>query len=92
MNPRSLPGWQSEENEVVKDNGGSAFPIPNLEHDSTFNGMSLRDYFAGLALQGMWACPNPKSIVTDDNKVATDKDLARLAYEQADAMIEARKS
>lgn len=26
--------------------GGPAFPVPGLQHDEAFNGMTLRDYFA----------------------------------------------
>ncbi|WP_257828075.1 hypothetical protein [Burkholderia glumae] len=29
--------------------GGPAFPIPGLQHDPDFNGMSLRDHFASIA-------------------------------------------
>ena len=46
-------------------------------------GMSLRDYFAAKALQGMFASGNiPKS--------ARDDELAEVAYEMADAMLKAR--
>lgn len=27
-------------------NGGPAFPVPGLQNDEDFNGMTLRDYFA----------------------------------------------
>jgi hypothetical protein len=53
-----------------------AFPD---EHKS---GMSLRDYFAAKAMQGVMACNG----VYDD-----EKKLARWCYEQADAMLEARQ-
>jgi hypothetical protein len=29
-----------------KINGGPAFPVPGLQQDEDFNGMTLRDYFA----------------------------------------------
>lgn len=32
----------------IKD-GGPAFPVPGLQHDEEFNGMSLRDHFAATA-------------------------------------------
>jgi hypothetical protein len=61
--------------------GGPAFPTPahNLEND----GMTLRDYFAAKAMQGLLACPiQPQS----------DEDMyARDAYKVADAMLKARK-
>ena len=50
-------------------------------------GMSLRDYFAGQAMAGFMAgyfC-NPESLGLGQS------DIARIAYEQADAMMDARK-
>jgi hypothetical protein len=52
--------------------GGPAFP-----------GMSLRDWFAAMALQGIKANPS-----WDEN---TRERIARAAYEQADAMLAARE-
>lgn len=56
------------------------------------SGMTLRDYFAAAALTGIWACP------TDliDNaaggvKIIGEKKIAKLAYAQADAMLEVRE-
>ena len=46
-------------------------------------GMTLRDYFAAKAIQGMFASGNlPKSVQDDE--------LASVAYEFADAMLKAR--
>jgi hypothetical protein len=45
--------------------------------------MTLRDYFAAKAMQGLLACP-----LGDGTK----QDFARLAYEYADAMLKARQS
>ena len=46
-------------------------------------GLTLRDHFAGLAMQGLLA---------HDNYVNSSLDsLATEAYQQADAMLEARK-
>lgn len=59
---------------MEKETGGNAFP-------AEFNdGMTLRDYFAAKAMQGI------QSRVNWDTAA-----IARLAYEQADAMLEARK-
>lgn len=30
-----------------QDDGGPAFPVPGLQHDESFNGMTLHDWFAG---------------------------------------------
>jgi len=48
-----------------------------VEHE----GMELRDWFAGVALQGMLA----------DTKVKADSDTVRLAYGMADAMMKQRE-
>ena len=58
-----------------KETGGPAFPT-NL-----YNGMTLRDYFAAKAMQGLLA---------SDVYAPKDK-FAENAYAMADAMLEARK-
>lgn len=76
-----------------KNDGGPAFPIP----DPTENGdpgMSLRDHFAGLAMQAILGgiC----TIVGGTPNLAFDDEAAFLyagiAYRAADAMLKARKS
>ena len=68
-----------------KDTGGPAFPGPYADEQGNIEvlwkqqGMTLRDYFAAKALQGM-------SAEIDDEVRA-----ARWCYEMADAMLEARK-
>ena len=46
-----------------------------------FQGMTLRDYFAAKAMQGMLADPSTPEIM----------DIAGAAYEVADAMMKARE-
>lgn len=60
-----------------------AFPQVSTDPDGDLwdPGMSLRDYFAAKALQGLLACP------IGDNTQTT---YAKLAYEYADAMLKAR--
>ena len=64
-----------------KDTGGPAFPSPRWEGwGSPQEGMTLRDYFAAKALQG----------------ILHDADVfwagaAPLAYQYADAMLKARE-
>ena len=65
----------------IKNNGGPAFPVPNLEFDSEFNGMTLRDYFAAKAMT-----------VLMQNEHSTFKDDAQYAYEVADVMLKARET
>ena len=64
----------------IKD-GGPAFPIAT-DFSRIQEGMTLRDYFAAAALQGMIACEQ----VQHD----TFQDYARIAYQQADAMLAER--
>lgn len=72
-----------------KDDGGSAFPAQPIyqsrmgseyiAHDQ--GGMSLRDWYAGMALQGLLAHASGE----DPHKAPS------LAYVLADAMLEERK-
>lgn len=70
---------------MTNPNNEPAFPYAFEHQDSSgFNpGMSLRDYFAAKALQGMLATP--------EGYAANEHALAISAYAQADAMLEARK-
>lgn len=70
-----------------KDTGGPAFPAPInsgrvRQDDSHMNGMTLRDYFAAKALQGLCADPNTLG--------AKREHLVAECYELADAMLAAR--
>ncbi len=51
------------------------------------DGMTLRDYFAAKAMQGLIASPRG----TPDGKDATDTYYAKCAYLMADAMLKARE-
>jgi hypothetical protein len=75
------------------DNGGYAFPIPNAdfqtfapstveEYKRIQSGMTLRDYFAAKAMQG---------IISSDCNYGAFSDLASDAYSIADAMLKARE-
>jgi hypothetical protein len=68
----------------MKDTGGPAFPAfehhAGYEQMMAFGGMTLRDYFAAKAVQGLLA-----SEVNAPLKV-----FAIRAYAMADAMLEAR--
>jgi hypothetical protein len=69
--------------------GGTAFPV--LETDKYYgsNGMSLRDYFAGQALEAL-IVRNKFQIDMGEAPVA--KQAARDAYWFADAMLKAREA
>ena len=72
---------------TTKDDGGPAYPVPyQLQHNregGMLAGLSLRDYFAAAAFQGIAASDAENNFNIDQ--------LAKLAYESADAMLEARK-
>ena len=65
--------------------GGSAFPHPEL--NCLHPGMTLRDYFAGRALQGLMA----KKMLGVDNVQKMKDSYAALSYSVADAMIAERE-
>ena len=67
--------------------GGAAFPCVRNGKETTIptNGMSLRDWFAGQALIGIM------SNYTTAKFGATDADVARAAYDYADAMLASRR-
>ena len=62
--------------------GWPAFPGSDPFDVNSILGMSLRDWFAGMALQGYASNP-------DSNCTAPDK-LAEWAYADADAMLKLR--
>jgi hypothetical protein len=76
---------------MSKNTGGPAFPC-GLEsgHLEPLNhGMSLRDYFAAKAMQGIWTNTD---LLAQLPPGGASKAVARMAYEMADAMIEAREA
>lgn len=72
---------------MSKDNGGPAFPAPEASSvlfgtAASLTGMTLRDYFAAKALQGLCADPGTSG--------AKRENLVAECYELADAMLAAR--
>jgi 1-aminocyclopropane-1-carboxylate deaminase/D-cysteine desulfhydrase-like pyridoxal-dependent ACC family enzyme len=74
-----------------------AFPNPHLTNET---GMTLRDYFAAKAMQGLMSMDRANEFVDDQGVPDYDhegtlfvhtKYLAEEAYMIADAMMEARK-
>ena len=67
-------------------NGGPAFPgtqyASGISPTGHAEGMTLRDYFAAKAMQGMLA---------DSEVVASQEQLAEASYKMADAMLRARE-
>lgn len=66
--------------------GGPAFPHMAADgHQDYRRGLSVRDYFAAKAMQGVLAGDHP--ITREDDCLEL---IAMAAYEQADAMLAAR--
>jgi hypothetical protein len=71
--------------------GGPAFPLQSIGPDFApgYSGMTLRDYFAAKAMQGMLADPDTARTVRKAGR-KMDEAVAELAYMFADAMLKAR--
>lgn len=73
---------------MTTNDGGPAFPTPGSDladvsarEGNGYGGMTLRDYFAGQVLT---------TLMTNSAIDGTNEDYAQIAYQVADAMIEAR--
>ena len=85
----------------TKDTGGWAFPVPNDANCNGEEGMTLRDYFAtrapmpdGETVAGQRLYDKNRNPYNESHKPKlrdTYEIIADLAYEYADAMLEARK-
>lgn len=66
--------------------GGPAFPLQSIgpEFPPGYAGMTLRDFFAANAMQGLAANPEAWDM--------TDEKVAEWAYNAADAMLKARET
>lgn len=64
----------------IKD-GGLAFPIVGTHEQVLETGMTLRDYFAAKALQGL---------LSDSEVQGTPHEFAERAYSMASAMLRVR--
>jgi len=84
----------------MKNDGGPAFPL--VENDGRGGefvavGMSLRDYLAGQALQGLWSAMADGdafvALMTQADKagITAEELMANRAYKQADAMLKERE-
>ena len=77
--------------------GGPAFPINNndvitqiIKHGGHPEGMSLRDYFAAKAMQGLISACNSEGIWTGCGDKKMNDNMAITAYMVADSMLKAR--
>lgn len=86
---------------MSKNTGRPAFPLPCEDHifhdvfESGYGGISMRDYFAAKALQGLLA--NPGGPIQANGMSGwswcncSPEDVAYLAYSLADAMLKERE-
>lgn len=78
---------------TTKNTGGPAFPLPCDDHrdfnavfESGYGGLTMRDYFAAKAMQGLLAAQ-----IHGFNDRPANGPFARMAYEMADAMMKQRE-
>jgi hypothetical protein len=72
--------------------GGPAFPkTPFIEIGTPQNGMTLRDYFAAKAMQGLIAHEERAKQLGSHNLGDFDVRVAVCAYRYADSMLKARE-
>jgi hypothetical protein len=72
----------SDDDQGIGETSIPAFPTTNPREQWTTPGMTLRDWFAGLAMQVYISNSHPNVIFND---------VAEKAYRAADAMLEERK-
>lgn len=70
----------------MKNDGGSAFPLPDEGQGWGSSGMSLRDYFAAQIASGMAAFSGTSGVSCGPNEIAG------RSYQVADAMLKARET
>lgn len=75
-------------NRTWEEQGGSAFPVCDVEDSVTEYGMPLRDYFAAKAIQGLLSGVLAQGCISDE--VASPEYWANKAYVFADAMLAER--
>lgn len=77
-------------NTTQHDDGGPAFPVPGTEYNERYPGMSLRDWFAGQALNGITEAVASARIHCPA-QTPDEEHIGRWAVELADATILALK-
>lgn len=95
MNTHTDLGHSTERCDVQ--DGGQAFPVPSVWVDGIIrahgeHGMTLRDYFAAMAMQGLLANGLNVSKQTEEGLLTLPArvGIPPIAYEYADSMLKAR--
>jgi len=64
----------------------SAFPLPKDRDEHPFrNGLTKREYFAAMAMQGLIAAPI--AYILNDKKATSIQDMTTVAIECADELL-----
>jgi hypothetical protein len=75
--------------------GGPAFPCDRIKDDQgnwhNSSGMTMRDYFAAKAMQGLLA-GSPSTLSALSDRTHSDGSVSDVAYKMADAMLKARSA
>ena len=74
----------------MENDGGPAFPVAHLD-DVVQTGMSMRDYFAAAALNGLLSSGEKEFIPNESGCLVNNKYIQDSAYRLADAMLAARR-
>lgn len=76
----------------ARNNGGPAFPAQHFDLTESEHGLSMRDYFAAKAMQGLMASDLVPAITKDAAEHGFQRldGIASFAYSLADAMLKAR--
>ena len=76
--------------------GGPAYPVSTWNNDTEsfqiMGGLSLRDHFAGLAMQGAMVNTHGLGNISKDDRTAMLDGAAVIFYEVADAMLRSREA
>jgi hypothetical protein len=72
------------------DDGGYAFPKPSCDQMHAELGMTLRDYFAAAALQGLLAYSHVNPMRGNYHENNSSEGAATASFQYADAMLAAR--
>jgi hypothetical protein len=80
-------------NQPIND-GGPAFPLQSIgpEFQPGYSGMTLRDYFAAAALQGILSGADRSTVKYLENMRYPAGEMSSAAYNIADAMLKAKEA
>ena len=77
---------------MTTNTGGPAFPSHGSMGEVAHEGMTLRDYFAAKAMQGLIAHEERAKQIGSHNLGDFDERVAVAAYRYASAMLKARQA